>query len=369
MTADVKELRSRWLRVRKVMKERDLDAVIAVGLSRDEILSGQQRWMTGFIARGGPAAVILTKDGVEIFYGRWSSLVKEFYKSNFGSEVNLVDGVAPATIADRVAKLGLRRIGIGESESFSAALSQAIGAGVEQIDVSNDMMRLRWIKSPLEIELIRKSCAISDTVWEQVPDICRIGRWVYEAVADVDQLVKREGAEGGFNVIMPVPFVGSPISSLVVREKFEAGSRWAVEVSPRYDGYYSQLTIPLTAVPNDDVFLKAYDDLVAAKQMAQGMMKPGANMTDVGKAVEKYLVERGHTMPGPSLGHFCGMSLEEPRHLMSVPYILEENMTMIFHPDCGGAPFTRFMRADTYLITKDGAENMNHYKGGIAQMR
>ena len=48
----------------------------------------------------------------------------------------------------------------------------------------------------------------------------------------------------------------------------------------------------MTAIPNDDVFLEAYDDLVA-----------------------------------------------------------------------------RFMRADTYLITRDGAENMNRYSGGIVTMR
>ena len=53
---DLAEAATRWARVRRMMTEHDLDLVVAVDLSRDEVLLGHQRWLTGYIPIGGPAA-------------------------------------------------------------------------------------------------------------------------------------------------------------------------------------------------------------------------------------------------------------------------------------------------------------------------
>ena len=70
-------------------------------------------------------------------------------------------------------------------------------------------------------------------------------------------------------------------------------------------------------------------------------------------------------MTSLSLGHFCGMALEEPRDDPDASLTLEEGMTLIFHPVLADPEFRSLMRADTYLITEAGAERLNRYSGSM----
>ncbi|HZV07163.1 MAG TPA: M24 family metallopeptidase, partial [Gemmataceae bacterium] len=200
---------------------------------------------------------------------------------------------------------------------------------------------------------------------EHVPEIFKVGRRNYEIIADIDHLVRLQGAEGGFHLVLPLPFVGRPMPLSVNSDRIENGARYLVEISPRYDGYYSQLTIPVTSRSDDKAALRAHQDIVEAKRAAQPLMRPGADLSQVAKFVAEFLAGRGHALTSLSLGHFCGMALTEPRHDPVHPFELEEGMTLIFHPVLADPDFCSLMRADTYLITETGAERLNRYEGGV----
>ena len=362
------EASARWARVRAMMATRELDAVLAVDLSRDEILRGNSRWLTGYIPIGGPAAALLHHDGqVELMSERIGQPVREYYRAH-DIAVTPVDGFSAALVAERVGRSGCRRVGIAEAETLPAALAAALAAlpsAPALVDVSAEFERLRLRKSAHEVALIRRSCAIADSVWRRVPEVFRVGRRTYEVLADIDHMVRLEGAEGGFHLILPVPFLGRSMQSLALGDRVEANARYLLEVSPRLDGYYSQLTIPVTTHPHDEAALRAYDDLVAAKQAAAPQMKPGADLSEIAKLVAAFLAERGRALTSLSMGHFCGLALEEPRHDPKRPFLLEEGMTLIFHPILADPELRSLMRADTYLITSDGAEKLTRYEGGV----
>lgn len=365
---DLTEATARWERVTQLIAEHDLDALLAVDLSRDEILLGNQRWLTGYIPIGGPAAALIHRDGeIELISERIGLPVTEYYKAH-DFPIGLVNGFSPHLVAERVTRRSPKRLGIVEPDSFPSAIATALASFPDVVDVSDGFQRLRLRKSAFEIDLIRKSCAIADAVWERVPEIFRIGRRHYEIVADVDHLVRLAGAEGGFHLLLPIPFLGRAMQSLASQEIIAADNRYLLEISPRLDGYYSQLTIPVTTHRGDTVALQAYDDVVASKVAAQPLMRPGAELAGVAQFVADFLSERGHSIASLSLGHFCGMALEEPRHEPSRPVILEEGMTLIFHPVLGDANLRSLMRADTYLITASGAERLNHFTGGMLEV-
>lgn len=365
---DREEATGRWERVRGVMADRDLDAVLAIDLSRDEILLGQQRWLTGYAAVGGPAAALLHRDGhVELISERIGQPVTAFYRHH-SFPIELVNGFSPTLLAERVGRLALRRIGIAEPATFSHELGAALlGASPSMtfVNVSADFMRLRLRKSAHELALIRRSSAIADAVWRRVPDVFTVGRRAYEIVADIEGMVRAEGAEGGFHLILPIPFAGRGMQAMANPDRIAPNARYLMEISPRYEGYYSQLTIPVTSYVNDERALRAYDDVVAAKRAAEPLLRPGADLSQIARAIEADLADRGHSLAGLSLGHFCGMALEEPRHDSAAPFILEEGMTFIFHPILGDADIRSLMRADTYLITAAGAERLTRYDGGL----
>ncbi len=365
---DLAEATARWARVRKMMSDHDLDIVLAIDLSRDEILLGNQRWLTGFIPIGGPAAALLHRDGyIELISERIGKPVSAHYKDH-GFPIELVEGFSSSIIAERVSHHGPRRLGIAEMETLPLSIASILTErfpALELIDASMDFERLRLRKSTYEIDLVRKSCAIADAVWEHVPEVFKVGRRNFEIIADIDHLVRLEGAESGFHLVLPVPFLGRPMQSLANHDRIEANARYLMEISPRYDGYYSQLTIPVTSHSDDKVVLRAYDDLVEAKQAAQPHMRPGVDLLEIAKIIEEFLARRNRSMTSLSLGHFCGMALEEPRHDPKHQFILEEGMTLIFHPILANPDFRSLMRADTYLITETGAERLNRYDGGM----
>ena len=113
---------------------------------------------------------------------------------------------------------------------------------------------------------------------------------------------------------------------------------------------------------------EAYADVVAAKEMAQPLMVPGADLSAVAVEIETFLKERGRMMASRSLGHFCGMALEEPRHDPSRPFLLAEGMTLIFHPVLAHPAYMSLMRADTYVIGAAGAERLNDYPMTLAHI-
>ena len=365
---NLKEAAVRWARVREIMVAQDLDVVVAIDLSRDEILMGQARWLTGYIAVGGPCAALVHRNGgIELISERIGQPASQFYRSN-GFPIELINGFSFGLLADRIAASAPRRIGIAEPATFSHALGAALNAaapGTIVVDVSMEFERLRLIKSSHELALVRRSCAIADEVWRQMPDLFKIGRRFYEITADVEALVRTQGAEGGFNLLLPLPFSGRGMQSIANPERVEANGRYLMEVSPRVEGYYSQLTIPVTSHPDDKRAIAAHDHVVAAKRAAEPLMRPGEDLSQIAKRIAEDLADKGHNMVGLSLGHFCGMALEEPRHNPAVPFLLEEGMTLIFHPVLGDADLRSLMRAETYLITSDGAERLNRFDGGV----
>lgn len=368
---DLQEATGRWERVRRLMADQDLDAVVAIDLSRDEILQGHQRWLTGYTPVGGPAAALLHRDGeVELISDRIGKPAADFYKS-CSFPIELVNGFSTALLAERVGRRVPRRIGIAEPETFSHELGAALMGAipeVEIVDVSAGFTRLRLIKSPHELKLIRRSCAIADAVWRNMPEVFSIGRRYYEIVGDLDHLVRAEGAEGGFHLILPLPFSGRGLRALTNPDRIEADARYLMEISPRYEGYYSQLTIPVTSHLDDERASLAYDHVVAAKRAAEPLMRPGADLSQIAGTIEADLSRSGYSLTSRSLGHFCGMALEEPRHDPGAPFILEEGMTLIFHPVLGDADIRSLMRADTYLITAGGAERLTRYEGGLLRI-
>jgi Xaa-Pro aminopeptidase len=222
------------------------------------------------------------------------------------------------------------------------------------------MIRLRLQKTAAELQAIRKSCAIADKIAGRLKDIFTPDRWFYEVVADIEHIARLEGAEGGFFLISRLPIFGIPMRVLADPEIIQPGQRYMVEISPRYDGYYSQLTLPVTTRADDGIIGSAYADIITAKQSAQKLMLPGADLTNISVQLKAFFAERGHVM-APSLGHFCGLALEEPRHDPSQPFLLEEGMSFIFHPVLAHPELNSLMRADTYVITPDGAERLNKF--------
>lgn len=350
--------------LRAIMDEFDLDLLVAADWSRDEIMAATVRWVSGYIAVGGPAAILIPRHGeVELLSERIGRPAAAFYADG-QFPLELVSGFGAELVAERVARHGPKRIGLAEPEGFPWTFAMAIEAtcpGVSFVEVTSAVQAVRLRKSPLEQQMIRTSCEIADAIGGQIPHLLRVGRSNRDVVADIDHAARLAGAESGFHLVLRMPFRGRPLQFTANPDLIEPETRYLVEISPRYEGYYSQLTLPVTTGDHDPTLERGHTDVVDAKQMAEALLKPGADLSKVAVQVEDFLRDRGHTMTSRSLGHFCGMALEEPRHDPTSPFLLAEGMTLIFHPVLADPDCYSLMRADTYLITASGAQRLNAY--------
>ena len=124
-----------------MMADRDLDVVIAIDLSRDEIGQSSRRWLTGFSPLGSPAAALLHRDGrMELISRPTGMLAPEYYKAH-GLQVEVLQGLFPQSLlADRIGRscpgrlarilhedgrcaLAISGLGIVETASFPWALA------------------------------------------------------------------------------------------------------------------------------------------------------------------------------------------------------------------------------------------------------
>lgn len=113
----------------------------------------------------------------------------------------IVPLASPRAIPDRLKRAGLglpRRIGL-ELDVLPASLYFAyrgIFEAAEVVDLSADIRRLRALKSPYEIQLIREAAACSDRVAACVPDLLREGLTEIELAGRIEAEARRMGHQG-----------------------------------------------------------------------------------------------------------------------------------------------------------------------------
>lgn len=360
----------RWAKARAVLHRHDVDVAIAFSDYGDQ--ASLARYLTNFRSSYDYQAVLLHRDdGCDLVLTHaggipiarqisWATQVLPMAVPE--TQVGRNSGTGPSVggqIANQLAARNVRRVGVLGMEYFPSGWRDLIAEaipGVEFVDVWDDFHQIRMVKSPAEQELVREACRISDAAWAEMADIVRVGRKRYEVLADIEHILRRNGCEDSFNLCMSLPMLQekldrNPYSALPIEED----SVYLIEVSPRYLGYFGQQTglVATGAIP--EPMRRAYDAVNRARDAGLALVRPGVDLAQMGHAIEQSLRADGFDPASPSFGHAVGLELED-WHINSSSLILEEGMTFIFHPMAAGHPAV--MRADTYLITAQGAERL-----------
>jgi Xaa-Pro aminopeptidase len=110
--------------------------------------------------------------------------------------------------------------------------------GVELVDITQEFVSLRYMKSPWELKQIRAAFALADACYDSMKKAVRPGRTEIEVAAAGEYAARKKGATGfGFSAI-----VGSgPRSNAVVptasAKKLKAGELVMIGIAPKVRGY------------------------------------------------------------------------------------------------------------------------------------
>jgi Xaa-Pro aminopeptidase len=235
---------------------------------------------------------------------------------------------------------------------------------IEWVETHEQIMQIRLNRSQEEWEIYRRGAVLGDGGFEAALEIIRPGVSEYEVAAEIEHFARARGAEEHFTLIASGKFSFSedntlPLPCAPSHRQIELGDSIVMEITPRYDGYWTQLvrTVNVGKVNSDLNEIQK----VCCNAIEEGLkkFKPGKAVKDVVLAMESYVANRGYSLR-PPIGHICGVDLIEARVSKDNEITFEPGTAVIIHPTV----FTpdgknRFFWGETYLVTYDGYERLH----------
>ena len=264
----------------------------------------------------------------------------------------------------------LRPGGHGDQSARSAVKRMERLAPLAAIaDVTSRITELRMVKSPGEIEFIRKATDASIEAHFAAIEAVRPGVYEYEIAALMKYEFERRGCE---RPAFP-PIIGSGFNSTVLhyeqnRKRMEDGDLVVMDVAGEYSGYASDIT---RTVPVNGRFTKRqkeiYELVLGAQNAALEKARPGMRLGRQGpdslyQIALDYLNREGKRRTGKplgeyfihGLGHHVGLSVHDPATSGSV---LAPGMVITIEPGVYIPEESLGVRIeDVVLITEDGHE-------------
>jgi Xaa-Pro dipeptidase len=280
---------------------------------------------------------------------------------------------AMAVLASQLTELGLAggKIGIemdylpaGDFARLQAALPKAAFVSCEHI-----LARLRQIKNPEEIALLRRLSLIADQAIADAISSVKAGDTEMDIAGHLTRNIYELGAEQFKLLIIAtgdrsrLPNVG-PTDRVLVR-----GDVCRVEIFAVIGGYQAgvcRTAVVQEAPPMAD---EIWRQLVECKYQILDMVKPGASCRAVYNAfIEK--LSKANLPPISFVGHGIGLHLHEEPYLGKTPIlghidadaVIEENMVLGFEPLCYETGYGFGMQnKDMLLVTATGSELLSSY--------
>lgn len=274
---------------------------------------------------------------------------------------------ALSLLKDVLAAMGLAQARIGaELSAIPAADAPALVAAIAPariLDASPLVDRLRALKSPVEIALLREAGAITEAAFAALLPRIAEGATRAELGGTFLDLVQQEAARRG--TAAPVTaweYVGFGASPWSSPGGLARGDVVKIDVGAVVDGYTADLARTVTLGPAPARARQVHDALLGAFQTGRAMFRPGVALRDIHAACLRAVHAAG--FPSYARGHFghgLGASIwseEWPYTAADSDAVLEPGMVMAFEAPWYIDGIGGFIVEDMLLVTETGAETL-----------
>ena len=235
--------------------------------------------------------------------------------------------------------------------------------GLEWVEIHERIMQIRGKHSKEEADVFREGAALGDGSYDAALKAIRPGVSQYEVVAELEHYSRARGAEEHFTLIGSAKFNFDTGTNIIfyypTKRLIETGDSVLMEITPRYNGYWTQLVRAVNVGKQNSDLQKL--QVVSRDAIKKGLeqLKPGKKVNDLVSAMDSYVAGCGYVMRHP-LGHICGVDLIEARVSPQNEAPLTPGMAIIVHPTVftpNGKNWT--FCGETYLVTQDGYERLH----------
>ncbi len=223
------------------------------------------------------------------------------------------------------------------------------------------LLEMRAIKSPREVEVMRKACHLADVAMQAAMDAVRPGVSEFDLAAEANYALFKAGAahpafaiavgagaRSGFKHVAP--------SGYRVRE----GDMVYIDVGGRYMGYCSDGSRQrVCGVPTDEQrrFMETQITIVETVMRAA---RPGAVIADLAAIAQAIAQDAGYEDYLYFRGHGIGCGVQDlPAFTPANRAALEESMVFAFEPMLVRKEFGTACWEDIWWVTAGGVERLN----------
>ncbi len=351
----VQEIERRVAAMRRKLQEAELDALAVVH-------GPNRRYLSGLASSAG-VALITRSDAHPPTLLVDSRYTEQARQQAPGYRVVQHGDYLWDTLREVLESYGIRSVGF-ESEHMSyrqvTRWQEAI-PGVRWVPVEQQVESLRAVKSPGELELLRRAVRIADEAFAAVVPALRPGMTEREVAWRLEAYMREHGAEGmAFDVIVGSgPNAALPHASPGER-RLQAGDTVVLDFGCVYAGYHSDMTRTVIMGPTVEPRAREIYDLVLRAQRAGiEAVRPGATGREVDAAARQVIEAAGlGELFGHGLGHGVGLEVHEPIPRLSrvSDTVLQPGMVTsvepgVYVPGWGGVRIE-----DLVLVTETGCE-------------
>ncbi|ALS74173.1 Xaa-Pro dipeptidase [Planococcus rifietoensis] len=341
------------MKLREQMQKRELDSLLVTN-------PYNLRFITGFTGTAG-LALITPNDAWFITDFRYTEQageqVKEFKVVQ--AQKGLIDEVA--RIAQEAA---VERLAFEQDYMTFATYSQyqeKLSATLEP--VSGLIEKLRMVKSPEELEVLKAAAKIADDAFEHICTYIKAGMTELQVSNELEFFMRSQGAtSSSFDIIVASGLRSALPHGVASDKKIEQGDLITLDFGALYNGYVSDITRTVAVGEPSDKLKEIYQVVLDSQVLALENIKPGMTGIEADAIARDYIKSKGYGEAfGHSTGHGIGLEVHEgPGLSFRSETVLEPGMAVtvepgIYLPGIGGVRIE-----DDILIIETGNERLTH---------
>jgi Xaa-Pro aminopeptidase len=369
------EYERRVVRIQELMGRDGLDAMILYGGTTSE---SNVRYVSGFASFWGDSLVLVPARGAPvlttnaIFHGEpMHSNIQSTWLEDIRPLLNRHSTATPLSIVD-VARgvlsdwgAGAGRIGIADVRDVTALVDHELReklAPAELVDASDAIRRMRCIKSPAEIEMMRRLGVATSAGMDAGLDAVRPGVSESDIAAEVHAACIRAGVErmlpaGCFAIAGQRSFMKNvwPRHDKLV----QPDELVVVDIGARLGGYQADMSRNIVAGTPTDEVRRMLEACLEAEEVGLAATRPGVTVSSVLDAMKAVIRRHGFAEWDWTTGHGAGMDiLEEPFFGPDSQDVLEPGMTFYIEPMIVPTHVGTICIEDIVLVTETGCEEL-----------
>ncbi|MGH3005786.1 MAG: M24 family metallopeptidase [Gaiellaceae bacterium] len=362
-------------RVRDVMEERDLDAVVTMSPENVAYIAGvtppSQR-----IVRSRHAACIVPRKGATTFVAVMLEAPVVRARSRL-DEVTLYEEFVEdpmEVIARELREQGLGSSRVGVEASFvpvsdHATLVGALDGGGQLVPVDADLSRLRMVKTAAEIDVIRRIGMAAAAIQHQVAESFGAGATEQEIGTFIAERYAEEGGDGLTMLVVGSGERSAVLNAPPTQRRVETGDLVRVDIIGTSDCYYSDVARTHAVGEADEEQKRIFRLLYDVHRRLLEAIAPGVLSSDLYVLYHEAMSAAG-LPPYHFVGHGLGVSLHEEPFVDAVHSLpLEAGMVLCIEPLTALDGRFGIQIEDEVLVTKDGCELLTEAGSDFLRMR